>query len=172
MPSVSVRVTVDIKRDSATGYWVAKKVKAKPDKAKVKLGQGSWTVSYALEVGDRGGAKDPQLWFARNESGWGNVNPIVFKSLTEADISFPSGWSSQQKQAFLAQAQTALNAVTSVPSNSNRAEAAVTFDPGTLEGGQELEIHLPYTIDFFINVEGTSYGPTKYDPEVDLEPET
>lgn len=171
MPSVPVTVTVDIEQDPTSGWWVPKKVKANPDKAKVRLGQGSWTVDYALQIGHRGGAKDPQVWFARNESGWGNVNPMVFKPLTEADISFPSGWSDQQKQDFLVQAQAALNGVTSVPSNSNRAEASVTFDPDTLENGQALAIKLPYTIDYFINVAGVSYGPNRYDPEVDLEPE-
>lgn len=169
MPSRVITVTIEIQQDTATGAWSAKSVNANPDKAKVKLGQGLWTLTYNLVL-TRGAPAGAQLWFARNENGWGNVNPVTFKPLTESDVAFPSGWTEAQKQAFLTAAQTAVNGITSGSSDSNRAQATLTFDPAALESGQAFEIDLPYTIEYFINVSGVSWGPNSFDPEVDIDP--
>jgi hypothetical protein len=68
----------------------------------------------------------------------------------------------------------ALQAVvdTLVPTTSgpNGEIATVAFDPATLEAGQAFEIDLQYSVNYFINVDGTSYGPNTYDPEVDIDP--
>jgi hypothetical protein len=168
MPSRVITVTIEIQQDSQTGSWSAKSADANPDKLKIQLGQGVWTITYNLVL-KRGAPASAQLWFARDENGWGNENPVTFKQLTEGEVAFPGGWTEAQKQAFLTAAQTALNGITSGSSDSNRAQAVLSFDPGTLESGQTLEIHLPYTIEYFINVDTVSWGPIAFDPEVDIE---
>ena len=33
-----------------------------------------------------------------------------------------------------------------------------------------MEINLPYTVNYWINVQGVSWGPNRFDPEVDITP--
>lgn len=169
MPNKQVTITVTMVQDPETTYWMPSGASVSPDPVTIKLSQGVWTITFDLEAAS-GSPPSAQLWFARNEAGWGSMNPVVFKPLTEDDVDFPAGWTEAQKQAFLATAQTALNGVTSVPSNSNRSLASISFDPTSLEPGQQLDIRLPYSVDYFINVQGVSYGPYTFDPEVDIDP--
>ena len=169
MPNKQVTITVAMTQDPNSNYWIPSSVSVSPDPVTIKLSQGTWTITFDMEAAS-GSPPSAQLWFARNQAGWGSLNPVVFKPLTEDDVDFPAGWSEAQKEAFLITAQNALNGVTSVPSNSNRSLATVTFDPTALEPGQQLDIRLPYTLDYFINVQGVSYGPNTFDPEVDIDP--
>ena len=167
MPSVTITVVVGLSDGSP--QYVPVSQSANPDKVRVPLGRGPQTVTFTLEPGD-GSPPTTRFIFAQNVDGMGNTPPITFKPVTEADISFPPGWNDARKTAFVAAVQAALdNVVPASPPNSP-AVATVAFDPSTFEGGQALEIDLPYTVNYWINVQGVSWGLNVYDPEVDIEP--
>jgi hypothetical protein len=78
------------------------------------------------------------------------------------------GWNTAQQTAFLTRLQTALNGLTA--SASSNSTVSLNINPATLEAGNAFQIDLPYTVNYFINVGGVSYGPNAYDPEVDILP--
>jgi hypothetical protein len=163
-------VTITIGIAASDGpQWVPTSQSADPDKVLVPLGRGPQTVTFTLQPAS-GSPATTQLLFAQNADGWGNTNPITFKPVTESDISFPPGWNEDQKAAFVAAVQTALDGVVPTSPPNSPSVATITFDPSTFEGGQALEIDLPYTVNYWINVQGISWGPNQYDPEVDIDP--
>jgi len=169
MPAVTITVVVGL--NDGSPQYVPVSQSANPDKVLVPLGRGPQTVTFTLTPG-AGSPETTTLLFAQNADGMGNTPPITFKPVTASDIAFPQGWNAARQAAFVAAVQTALNGVVpSSPANSPSV-ATITFDPATLEGGQALEIDLPYTVNYWINVQGVSWGMNVYDPELDLEPGT
>ena len=165
MPDVTITIGVAA---SDGGGWVPTTQSANPDKVKVPLGRGPQTVTFTLTPTTTS-PPTTRFIFAQNADGMGNTPPITFKPVTASDIAFPQGWNAARQAAFVAAVQTALNGV--VPSSPNSPNVAqITFDPATFEGGQSLEIDLPYTVNYWINVNGVSWGMNVYDPEVDIDP--
>jgi hypothetical protein len=168
MPQVNI--TVGIQQNSENGWYYPSSVAAVPDKVPVPLGQGRQSINFQLQAA-AGSPPTTKIFFTQNANGWGNVNGITFKPVAVADVHFPPhGWSSARKDAFVAALQAVVDTLVPTTSGPNGEIATVAFDPATLEAGQAFEIDLQYSVNYFINVDGTSYGPNTYDPEVDIDP--
>jgi hypothetical protein len=169
MPAVTITVVVGL--NDGSPQYIPVSQSANPDKVLVPLGRGPQTVTFTLTPG-AGSPETTTLLFAQNSDGMGNTPPITFKPVTASDIAFPQGWNAARQAAFVAAVQTALDGVVPSSPPNSPSVATITFDPATLEGGQALEIDLPYTVNYWINVQGVSWGMNVYDPELDLEPGT
>lgn len=167
MPAVTITVVVGL--NDGSPQYVPVSQSATPDPVSVPLGHGPQTVTFTLTPG-AGSPETTALLFAQNADGWGNTPPITFKPVTAADISFPAGWNAQRQAAFVASVQSALNAVVPSSPPNSPSVATITFDPSTFEGGQAFAIDLPYTVNYWINVQGVSWGMNVFDPEVDIDP--
>ena len=165
----AVTITVVVGLNDGSPQYVPVSQSATPDPVSVPLGHGPQTVTFTLTPGS-GSPATTALWFAQNADGWGNTNPITFKPVTASDISFPPGWNAQRQADFVAAVQTALNGVVPSSPPNSPSVATITFDPSTFEGGQALAIDLPYTVNYWINVQGVSWGMNVFDPEVDIDP--
>jgi hypothetical protein len=167
MPAVTITVVVGL--NDGSPQYVPVSQSANPDKVLVPLGRGPQTVTFTLTPG-AGSPETTTLLFAQNSNGMGNTPPITFKPVTASDIAFPQGWNAARQAAFVAAVQTALNGVVPSSPPNSPSVATITFDPSTFEGGQALEIDLPYTVNYWINVQGVSWGMNYFDPEVDIDP--
>lgn len=166
-------VTFKIKVQPGGAGYQPKKVTCKPAKLVVKTAAGVQDVTFSL-VSDSGNPESTQLWFAREQNQWGNRPGVVVDPVNASHIHFPSSFPDSEKAAFVAAVQNRVSTyMRSTPSNDARSEATMTFDPGQVEPPSPypaLEIDLPYTINYYINVNGISYGPYAYDPEMDIMP--
>lgn len=163
MPAVNVSIGVT----QADSMYVPSSQTADPNAVPLQIGSGPQTITFNLMVAS-GAPAGTQLLFTQNADGWGNRAPIVFKTVTASDVSFPQGWNTAQQTAFLTRLQTALNGL--VASASSNSTVSLNINPATLEAGNAFQIDLPYTVNYFINVNGVSFGPNAFDPEVDILP--
>ena len=142
---------------------------AAPNKLSLRLGRGPQDITFNLSVAS-GSPATTQMLFTQNANGWGNVAPITWKTITPSDVGFPPGWSAAQQAAFLASLQAALNGIVVSSPPGSPSTATLTLNPSTLEAGNGFQIDLPYTVNYWINVNGESWGPQRFDPEVDILP--